>query len=352
MNTITAAQRLLGSLLAACTLFSGCTGVDVVTKEAPELAALRASGYRVAVMPFAVSAPMDGFVTDALGPVGEVLALSAAATVPVHDQVGSLMRQQAVVWLQQSAFTIVDPWHVDTQLAHAGIDAAAARDPDNARRIAALLAVDGLVYGDVQRWNRSYYVLQSTIEVALGLTLRDAMSGTSLFTSERVERLGSGLTGGPTGYVSAATEPVAGLRGSQLVDLTRAVTRHTVVDLNGGMLGSDAGASAPRLSLVSLLRPHELPFAAGERIEVVAVGTPDCDVRFDLGRLRTAVPMVETERHADPRGERATYRGHYVVDAVDVASGLVLSATIQRGGARRGAAVHYAAIARVDLGRP
>jgi hypothetical protein len=154
----------------------------------------------------------------------------------------------------------------------------------------------------------------------------------------------------PTGYVSAATEPIAGLRGSQLNDLTRAVTRHTVVDLNGGMLGSDGGSMAPRLALVSLLRPQERPFAAGELVEVVAIGTPGCDVRFDLGRLRTGVPMLETGVHEHARGDRATYRGHYVVDAADQGQGLVLVATIQRGGVGRSAAVRYAAAARVDLG--
>jgi len=42
-------------------------------------------------------------------------------------------------------------------------------------------------------------------------------------------------------------------------------------------------------------------------VEVVAVGTPGSEVRFDIGSLRTRVPMLETAVVTDPRGDRATW---------------------------------------------
>ncbi|MEZ6038400.1 MAG: DUF799 family lipoprotein [Planctomycetota bacterium] len=333
-------MRRLAAMLAVA-LASACTGVRVTHHEARAFAALRAGGYRIAAMPFAVSAPEEGLLTTALGPVGELLALEASRTLPLHDQLGQLLHDDVVAWLRQSDLEVADPWHVGTVLAHAGLDATAARDPANAARIAAMLGVDGLLYGDLRQWNRSYYVLQSVVEVTLGLELLDAASGESLFAGERSERIGSGLTGGPTGYTSAATEPITGLRSSNLRALTRSVARHAVQDLNGGDLGNLPGPSSPRLAVVALARDHEGPFRAGERVEVIATGSPDCDVRFDLGRMRTAIPTRETARTADPRGERATYVGHYVVDAADAARGLPLVCTIQRGGARRKVAVRY-----------
>lgn len=331
------ARTLLG--FALC-LPIGCTGVDHQTRTAPELAALRASGYRVAVIPFTVSAPEDGFLSDSLAPVGELLSLEASRDLPMRDRLGMVLHDDVVAWLQQSDFEVVDPWHVATQLGHAGLSGKA-RDRARAAELARVLGVDGIVYGDVRRWNRSYYVLQSTAEVALQLELIDTATGKQLFATDRSEQIGSGITGGPTGYVSAATEPIAGLRGSNLRTLTRSVARHAVADLNGGELGTQPGPTTPRLAVVALAKEHDGPFRVGERVDVIAVGSPDCEVRFDIGCLRTAVPMRQSSRMDDPRGPRATYLGHYVVGPGDDAQELPLLCTIQRGSARRVVAVRY-----------
>jgi hypothetical protein len=193
----------------------------------------------------------------------------------------------------------------------------------------------------VRQWNRSYYLLQSVAEVGLHVELIDATSGITLFASDRTERYGAGLSGGPTGYVSAVTEPLAGLSGSHLRTLARNAARHLAEDLNGGELGNQPGPSAPRLAVVALAKEHDGPFRIGERVDVIATGSPDCRVQFDLGRLRTSVPMMQTTRHDDPRGPRATYLGHYIVDAADAADGLPLTCTIHRGSARRSVEVHY-----------
>ncbi len=330
--------RLLPCVLLAFS-HAACGGVSVQQRMADDLPALRAAGFRVAVMPFRSSAPAEGFLESSLAPVGQLLSLEVGGEgLPARQGVAALMRRDIITWLSLGSFEVVEPWVSDTQLAHRGLDPARLGDRRHAAEVARILGVDGLVYGDVSRWNRSYYVLQSTAEVALQLELVEGTSGRSLFWTERSESLGSGLTGGPTGFVSAATEPLAGLRASQLQELTRSVVRHAAIDLNGGEVGVAAGGElAPRLSFVALARPHEGAFAAGERVEVIAVGTPDCDVRFDLGRLRTGVPMRQVARHPDPRGERATYIGSYVVQPADAAAGLPLHCGIRRQ--RQGRAV-------------
>lgn len=321
--------------LAAALLLAGCTGTSVEQRAAPELAALRRDGYRVAVLPFAVTAPADGFVTSSLAPVGDVLALEGGGDEPIQARIGAMLEADVVAWLQQSDFEVADPWHVRTVLAHAGIAPDQARDRDRATAIARMLDVDGLLYGDLRRWNRSYYLLQSVVDVGLDVELVDGPSRRELYRGSRNEQIGSGLTGGPTGYTSVATEPLIGLRGSTLRELTRSVARHAIADLNGGDLGSELGPSSPRLAWVALAREHDGPFRRGERVEVVALGSPDCDVRFDLGRLRVEVPMREAGRDGSGATTRATYVGHYVVDAVDAAQGLPLTCTIRRGTARR-----------------
>jgi hypothetical protein len=320
---------------------AACTGVSASHREDPAFAALRGQGYRIAIMPFEVSAPAEGFVEGALAPIGAAIALDGSGATP-REEVGARMRADVAAWLAQGELEVVDPWQSDTVLNHAGMPEEARRDPANAAAIARMLAVDGVLFGDVSRWNRSYWVLQSTAEVALRVRLIDGGSGRELFAGERHETVGSGLTGGPTGYVSAATEPLAGLRGAHLRELVRSVARGAAADLNGGRPAAEAGPGAPQLAFVA---PTELaagaPFRAGDRVEVTAVGTPDCDVRFDLGRLRTGVPMRQVARHDDPRGARATYVGHYVVQPGDVAGGLPLQCTIRRSAGQRTAGTRY-----------
>ncbi len=310
---------------------AACSGAKVARVEDPRLPQLRAMGFRVAVVPFRASAPVDGFLTKSLGAVGEVLALEGGSNLPEREAVAAWMRRDVVLWLRQSEFDVVEPWGSDTQLAHAGFDAATMGDPSRVAEIARVLKVDGVVFGDVTRWNRSYYVVQSTAEVGLSLRLLDR-SGTQLFSTERTETIGSGVSGGPTGYSSALSAPVQGLSGNILADLTRSVARNAAMDLGGSSEGAASTGLAPQLSVVSLVRSTNGPVRSGEIVEVVAVGTPDCDVRFDIGRLRVGVPMLQTSLAPDVRGDRAVYEGRYVVQDAEPRADFPLFVTIARRG--------------------
>ncbi|HLQ37250.1 MAG TPA: hypothetical protein VK348_05600, partial [Planctomycetota bacterium] len=81
---------------------------------------------------------------------------------------------------------------------------------------------------------------------------------------------------------------------------------------------------------VALAAPHPGPFHAGDRIEVIAAGTPGCDVRFDLGRMRVGVPLEQQSVVPDPRGDRAFYQGHYVLQGGELDGELPLYGTIRR----------------------
>ena len=61
-------------LLLLLTALAACTGTAAKHDALPELATLRTRGYRVVVLPFAVSAPPGGFLSESLAPVGELLA--------------------------------------------------------------------------------------------------------------------------------------------------------------------------------------------------------------------------------------------------------------------------------------
>lgn len=331
------------SIAFAAVALAACTTSTNHHETAAQLGTLRAQGYRVAVMPFAVSAPEDGFLTRQLAPVGSVVALaSEGEALPERMQIGMDVRGDFVKWLARGSFEVLDPWRSDTQLLHAGFDFAQMQDPANATTFARVLAVDGIVFGDVTSWNRSYYVVQATAEAALRVELRHGGDGSVLFRGDRLERLGSGLTGGPTGYVSAATEPIAGLRDATLHELSRTVTRGLAMDLDLDVADDGAASPAlvPRLSVVTVVVPHEGALRAGERIEVLAIGSPGCDVRFDLGRLRVGVPMQQETASGGLRADQVTYRGTYLVQNGERAQDLPVWCSI-RSVAGRGHAARY-----------
>lgn len=107
--------------------------------------------------------------------------------------------------------------------------------------------------------------------------------------------------------------------GSHLRTLARNVVRQFAEVLDGGELGNHPSQSAPRLAVVASAKEHDGPFR--ERVDVVATGSSDCRVQFDLGRLRTSIRRVMTIRYEDWRRPRGAYLGHHSVDPVDAATG-------------------------------
>jgi hypothetical protein len=338
--------------VALLALVAACSTSQVETRRAPELASLRAMGYRVAVLPFAVTAPDDDFLASSLAPVGEVLDLEIGSRgLPERDSIGALFRRQVIGWLGSSSFEVVEPWSTDTALTHRGLDATALRDRGRAAEIATALGVDGVLYGEVTRWNRSYYVVEAGADVGLRLELIDGHGGQSLFFTERHESAGAGLSGGPTGFVSAASAPVAGLSSAHLRSLTRTACRLAALDLAGDVVGDEPQpASAPRLSWVSVALPHDGPLLAGDRIDLLALGTEGCEVRCDLGALRTGLLLPATATQQDSRGDRTTYAGHYIVQAGDAARALPVFTTIGRAQQNRASRSRYRWAGTVDLG--
>lgn len=309
----------LASFFVPIVLVAACSHASMTLKTAPDFDLIRSGGYRLAVMPFSVSAEMDGFFTEALGALGDLLAVEAVnENAPPTAKAATIMRRAFTASLAGGPFQVADLWTVDTELAHAGFTLEQRRDRANGRRFAELLDVDGVLFGDVVEWNRSYYVAQSVQRVGLEVSIVDRRKGETIYEARRTEQQGAGISGGPTGQISAITAPIEGLKGSTMAVLARQLARNAAKELTGVDPASDIDSAAsrgdaPRIAFSSVALPGKLPLRAGETVTVVAVGTPGADVRFDIGRWRTGVPMVQRDVVDDPRGPRATYIGEYMV---------------------------------------
>lgn len=316
--------RMSSSLVAWSLLLwalPACTSMDGRVRRASEFPSLRQGGLRVAALPFAVSAAEDDAVSGSLAPLAGLLALEGlGADAPQAMAAGGVMQRALLALLAGSPLNMEEQWVTRTELAHAGFSMSALQDRQRAREFAELLHVDALLYGEVYEWDRSYYGLQSTQSVGLRVWLIDGATGEELAFAERWRREGAGLSGGPTGYFSVATAPIQGLASSTLSFLAIQVAYDIAEDLLGGAPPqsfdfANARGTSPRLSVVAADPLGDPGLAAGERLQVVAVGTAGSRVSFDLGGYRTRVPMLEVDSAADPRGGRSTYVGHYVVQA-------------------------------------
>ncbi|MCA8970331.1 MAG: DUF799 family lipoprotein [Planctomycetes bacterium] len=317
---------------------AACSGLDRDVRRAANFDARVGDSYRVAVLPFTVSASEDGALTGAIGDLGSLLALDGVEDdAPMFAKASTILRRAFTAELANSRFEVLELWISDTALRQNGYlprgREIAVRD---AQAMARLLGVDGLVLGDVTAWNRSYYGLQSNQAVGLRTRLVDRRSGDILVDAVHRANETSGLSGGPTGFVSLGTAPIEGLRGSTLAQLSRDVARAAAMDLVPEPLHADLDAEAakgmvPSLSFFAFTTSRRGALRPGDRITVVCVGTADAEVRFDIGRYRRGVPMVATDRVDGPRGSRQTYVGYYVVQQGDRFGPLPVWITTKRG---------------------
>lgn len=329
-------MKKLAWFLVPVAMFAACTSSSMTLKTTPDFELIRSGGYRLAVMPFSVSADMDGFLTEALGGLGDLLALEAVnENAPPTAKASTIMRRAFTASVAGGPFQVADLWTVDTELAHAGFSLEQRRDKANGRRFAELLDVDGVLFGDVIEWNRSYYVAQSVQRVGLQVSIVDRRKGETIYEARRTEQQGAGISGGPTGQISAITAPLEGLKGSTMAVLARQLARNAAKELTGVDPAAEIDVAtsrgdAPRIVFSSLALPGKLPLRAGETVTVVAVGTPGADVRFDIGRWRTGVPMVQRDVADDPRGPRATYIGEYLVQQGEKVVGAPVFVTVRK----------------------
>jgi len=314
-----------------------CSSDGGTAWAAPELPMVRRQGYRIAVLPFTVSAPEDDFLIPEPGALGNVLSLGGLSNDAPPRHVAAHLLRRGIVWtLADSPFDVMALWVTDTELSHQQIDPNAT----SPEQIAKALGVDGVLYGDVTAWNRSYYGVESYLTAGLSLRLVDGASGRTLFEGSHTEQIAAGVTGGPTAVVSAGTEPVSGLDGGKLVTAGRKLVRHLAGQLSGReprvMMTPEAGGGiSPTLSFVSVAPDRDGMLVPGDRIRVIAIGTPGSDVRFSLGHYQTAIPMPAVAVAKDPRGDRATYVGTYVVQAGERLSPTRVEVSIEKLGLRQ-----------------
>jgi hypothetical protein len=289
----------------ALSLLLGC-GSSLKIQRSPRFD--EQAPLRIAILPFEDRSGGTVFTVLA-APFKAVADLFVSRKGAPPTDNAQALREAVAANLRTAALDVVPLGQTDTVLAHNGLlvpgkEMRFAKTPP--RELGRLLGADALFYGVLTDAGTEFYLAETRVVVGAELRLVDAQNGEELWRAEGEESQGFGITKGPTGYVSAAVEPLKGLRESNQWRVTEDFARNVVGSFRRRPTStSGPGSQVPFLSIaVANVEPEER-LAVGAVVRVVAIGRPGMRGRFDVGGVRRGIPMTEFGP--------GTYQGTYTV---------------------------------------
>ncbi|MFN0206146.1 MAG: hypothetical protein ACKVS6_07510 [Planctomycetota bacterium] len=295
----------------------------------PDFEPTHAKPLRVAMLPFEnKSGNRSAFVIPFLPFIwlANLITFSVPEAGPDSGMGAATLRTLLAARLTGTPLRVVSTRATDTALAHKGLLAkAASMDPVE---LGKLLSVDAILFGELLDWSGNYYVLESRTVVEGRVRLVSCIDRSELVKINVGVSDAAGVSGGPTGYISAAASPLAALGKGPYSDLAVAWTTRVGDALSGDSVSGQQVPENPRstvgepyISAAGVTAPPPGGWRAGQWIEVIVLGAPSCTATFNIGTLRTKIPMVEFSRvpraGGEPGEESAIYRGSYHIAPAD-----------------------------------
>jgi hypothetical protein len=263
---------------------------------------------RIAILPFEDRTGATVF-TILAAPFKAVADLFVSRKGAPPTDNAQALREALAANLRTSTLDVVPLGHTDTVLVHNGLLAPGKEMrfvKADRRDLGRLLGADALLYGVLTDAGTAYYLAETRVTVGATLRLVDAGSGEELWRVEGEESQGFGITRGPTGYVSAAVEPLKGLRESNQWRVMEEFARTVAGSFHRRPANTDGpGSLVPFVAIAAANVEPEQRLSVGSVVRVVAIGRPGMHGRFDLGGARRGLPMREFGL--------GTYQGTYTV---------------------------------------
>jgi hypothetical protein len=226
-----------------------------------------------------------------------------------EDQTRMLQRMIYGV-LSATPYDVVKPQVVEERLVRAGLSdprEVAKRDP---AEIAKILRVDGLLYGELTHWDRTFLIIYSQVASGGTIKLVDARNGKILFERSETQRSHEG--GLPTNALSAAIQIIQAAWNLREIELVRA-SDDLVRALTKGIPTPPAlEARRPPTIMNVLSNGAGRIVKTGDVVTVVAQGPPGVIGSFDVTPIAKNLALVETTE--------GTYVGRYTVKPGDNAA--------------------------------
>jgi hypothetical protein len=208
-----------------------------------------------------LSACAGGPQTRVWGNLNHISPGQTVAILPIevldadHQEVADHFRKNLYANLRQSHLTLLEPYVVDALLEqHRVVDPARLRQL-SPLQLGEILGVDALVFSRINKVNRSYMVLHSSMEVGASVKMVDTRTGETLWAAKRTESDFSGLAKIPTGMSSVLLAPIAFI-------LNEAHLKEMTTAMAGAMTSA---LSAPVNALRSIPRAMVTPFSGSKR---------------------------------------------------------------------------------------
>lgn len=168
----------------------------------------------LAIFLLSLSACSTDLRTKVSGNLDQLSQKQTIAILPVEcveksqRQAANMFRQSLYANLKGSDFTLLEPYLVDGLLKKNGLTSPSKYSQLNPMHLGEILGVDAVLISRVNKVQRAYLILHSSIKVSVSLQMVDTRSGEILWRAEQTESDFQGLGKIPTGITAAVLAPI------------------------------------------------------------------------------------------------------------------------------------------------
>jgi cell division protein FtsN len=145
---------------------------------------------------------------DQLSPKQSIAILPVGFEEKSHRQAANMFRQSLFANLKKLEFNLLEPYMVDGLLKKNGLTEPGKYTGLNPMHLGEILGVDAVLISRVNKVQRAYLILHSSIELSVSLQMVDTRTGEILWRAEQTESDFQGLGKIPTGITAAILAPI------------------------------------------------------------------------------------------------------------------------------------------------
>lgn len=145
---------------------------------------------------------------DQLSPKQSIAILPVGFEEKSHRKAANMFRQSLFANLKKLEFNLLEPYMVDGLLKKNGLTEPEKYTRINPMHLGEILGVDAVLISRVNKVQRAYLILHSSIELSVSLQMVDTRTGEILWQAEQTESDFQGLGKIPTGITAAILAPI------------------------------------------------------------------------------------------------------------------------------------------------
>ncbi len=168
----------------------------------------------VAVLALSISACATDLQTKVAGNLTTLSKNQTVAILPIETsdpkqkEMAEMFRQGLFANLKQSKFHLLERYIVDGLLKQNNLTDPATLLAINPMQFGEILGVDAIVFSRINKVERSYFIVHSSIELSVSVQMVDTRNGEILWRAEQTEQDFSGIGKIPTGITTALLAPI------------------------------------------------------------------------------------------------------------------------------------------------